>query len=139
MKTQYDEVHSYILDRLDDGYGDNVWSSDLHHHLCNEDYFIVGTYKAKQFLGDEAFDVINKIKEYEQSNFGECTTDLSNPEKVANMFAYIVGEEILGESEALRDAWNRKLNDEDIEQIKIELASVHINDVYYTTANGFGS
>jgi hypothetical protein len=137
MKNQYDAVHSYILDRLDDGVGKDSWSSDLHHHLCNEDYFIIGTFKAKEFLGTESFDIIQKVKEYEQSNFGECNTDLSDPEKVANMFAYIAGEEILGESEALRDAWDRKLTDEDFEQIKLELASVNVNEVYYTCANGF--
>ena len=40
-------------------------------------------------------DSIDKIKEYEQDNFGEVSTDLSSSESVANMLAYILGEEIL--------------------------------------------
>ena len=44
-----------------------------------------------------AFDVINFIKEYEQDNFGEVYTDLSDPEKIVNMYAYIIGEEIVSD------------------------------------------
>jgi hypothetical protein len=44
-----------------------------------------------------AFDVINFIKDYEQDNFGEVYTDLSEPEKVVNMYAYIIGEEIIAD------------------------------------------
>ena len=42
-----------------------------------------------------AFDVINFIKDYEQDNFGEIYTDFSSPEKVVNMYTYIIGEEIV--------------------------------------------
>ena len=59
------------------------------------DYFIIGTYEAEQWLGDRAFQVINIIKDYEQDNFGEVTTDLSSPERVVNMYAYIIGEDIV--------------------------------------------
>tara|TARA_R110001583_G_scaffold21910_3_gene82764 strand:+ start:758 stop:1096 length:339 start_codon:yes stop_codon:yes gene_type:complete len=75
----------------------NDWKYDLHHYAFNEDYYIIGTYKAKQWLGDMAFDVINFIKEYEQFNFGEVFTDLSDPEKVVNMYVYIIGEEIVND------------------------------------------
>ena len=43
------------------------------------------------------FDIIDAIKTYEQDNFGEVTTDLSDPEKLVNMYAYIVGEEVVNE------------------------------------------
>jgi hypothetical protein len=130
MKNQYEEVHSYITNRLEDGFGKDTYASDLHHHLCNEDYFIVGTHKAKEFCGEYAFDICGKIKEYEESNFGECSTDLGDPEKVANMFCYIVGEEILQESYRLHKAWNECLTDSDHEQITLEVASVNITKVY---------
>lgn len=63
------------------------------------------TYEYSVFTtsGDEAFGAIEKIKVYEQDNFGECNTDLSDPEKVANMLAYVIGEEVLGDCETLRD------------------------------------
>ena len=68
---------------------------DLHHMAFNEDYYIIGTYQAKQWLGDQVFNVIDIIKQYEQDNFGEVSTDLSDPEKVVNMYAYIVGEDVV--------------------------------------------
>lgn len=75
----------------------NDWKDDLHHHAFNEDYYIIGTYQAKQWLGDMAFDVIEHIREYEEFQFGEVNTDFSSPEKVVNMYAYIIGEEIVQE------------------------------------------
>jgi hypothetical protein len=48
-------------------------------------------------MGDNAFDCIGTVQEYEQDNFGEVHTDLSCPEKVANMYAYVIGEEILSD------------------------------------------
>ena len=132
MTDLYDAIHSDICDKLDDGIGKDGYDCDLLHQLCNSDYFIIGTFAAKEFLGDNAFECINKIKEYEQDNFGECNTDLSNPEKVVNMLAYIVGEEILSESDSLRDAWNSCLDDDTYEEVKQDIASLNINSVYYT-------
>ena len=139
MKTQtqtmtdiYNAIHSDICDKLDYKVGLDNEASDLHHYLCNEDYFIIGTFKARGFLGTHAFECINKIKEYEQDNFGECNTDLSEPEKVVNMLAYIVGEEILSESDALRDAWDSCLDDDTYEEVKQDIASLNINKVYYS-------
>ena len=72
-------------------------SSDLHHEIFNTDYYIIGTYKAKQWLGADAFDAIAMIKDYEMDNFGEVYTDLSNPERVVNMVVYIIGEEVVAD------------------------------------------
>ena len=46
------------------------------------------------------FNVIDHIKEYEQSNFGEVSTDFSEPEHVVNMYAYIIGEIVVQEWKA---------------------------------------
>ena len=89
MNQLKQDVASYMISQLEDQVGLDNDVSDLHHYLLNEDYFIIGTYKAKQWLGSEVFDVIETIREYEQSNFGQVTTDFSDPEKVANMYAYI--------------------------------------------------
>jgi len=90
------DVRDYIIDQLSSDVGLDQHISDLHHYLLNEDYFIIGYYKAEQWLKkDSIFNAIETIKEYEQSNFGEVTTDLSSSESVANMLAYILGEEIL--------------------------------------------
>ena len=97
---KYKEIKSYFDDFLAENsvaLNDSDFRDDLHYHAFNTDYYIIGTYQAKQWLGDKVFDVINIIKEYEESVFGEVTTDLSEPEKVVNMYAYIVGEEIVAE------------------------------------------
>ena len=70
---------------------------DLHNHAFNNDYYIIGRYKATQWLEDQVFNIINIIKEYEQDTFGEVTTDFSEPEKVVNMYTYIVGKDVYSE------------------------------------------
>ena len=119
MKTLKQDVLSYMISQLEDQVGLDNDVSDLHHYLLNEDYFIIGTYKAKQWLGSEVFDVIETIKEYEQSNFGQVSTDFSDPEKVANMIAYILGEEILYDSEIFQQIQIEKniLEEDDISNL----------------------
>ena len=96
MEELKQDVKNYIIDQLNDDVGLDQHISDLHHYLLNEDYFIIGYYKAEQWLRkDSIFNAIETIKEYEQSNFGQVSTDLSSSENVANMLAYILGEEIL--------------------------------------------
>ena len=100
METLKEDVKNYIIQQLNDEVGLDNDVSDLHHYLLNEDYFIIGSYRAEQWLKkDSIFNAIEKIKDYEQSNFGQVSTDFSSSEKVANMLAYILGEEILFESD----------------------------------------
>ena len=114
MKSLKQDVMSYMISQLEDQVGLDNDVSDLHHYLLNEDYFIVGTYQAKQWLSSYVFDVIETIKEYEQSNFGKVSTDFSDPEKVANMYAYILGEEILSESDIYQQIqFNKNILEED--------------------------
>ena len=96
MNELKEDVKNYIIDQLNDDVGLNQHISDLHHYLLNEDYFIIGYYKAEQWLKkDSIFNAIETIKDYENDNFGQVSTDLSSSENVANMLAYILGEEIL--------------------------------------------
>jgi hypothetical protein len=83
--TMQAQGHEWVKDNLD----------ELHHHCFNTDYYIIGTERAINWLGSYVFDIINFVKEYEQDNFGECTTDLTSPEKIVNMYVYIIGEEIV--------------------------------------------
>ena len=119
MNQLKQDVASYMISQLEDQVGLDNDVSDLHHYLLNEDYFIIGIYKAKQWLGSEVFDVIETIREYEQSNFGQVSTDFSDPEKVANMNAYILGEEILYDSEIFQQIQIEKniLEEDDISNL----------------------
>jgi len=98
MYKQKEDVKDYIIDQLASDVGLDQHICDLHHYLLNEDYFIIGYYQAEQWLKKDngsIFEAIETIREYEQSNFGQVSTDLSSSENVANMLAYILGEEIL--------------------------------------------
>ena len=79
---------------------DNI--DDWHFHAFNEDYYLIGYYNCEQWLKQHdvsAFEAINDIVEYEQDNFGEVYTKLDNSESVVNMYAYILGEQIISEWE----------------------------------------
>ena len=96
MNELKQDVKDYIIQQLNDDVGLDQHISDLHHYLLNEDYFIIGYYQAEQWLKkDSIFNAIEIIKDYENDNFGQVSTDLSSSENVANMLAYILGEEIL--------------------------------------------
>ena len=98
MYKQKEDVKNYIIDQLASDVGLDQHICDLHHYLLNEDYFIIGYYQAEQWLKKDngsIFEAIETIREYEQSNFGQVSTDISSSENVANMLAYILGEEIL--------------------------------------------
>jgi len=91
-KDRIQEIYDYDKDKVNLN-----CSMALHHELFNTDYYIIGRYQAKEWLGSDAFDIIYEIQEFERDNFGCVTTDLSDPEKVVNMYVYIVGYEILEE------------------------------------------
>jgi hypothetical protein len=109
------EAREAIIEALKDGY--SGYYSDLHNEVFNTDYYIIGTYQAKEALKEyDAFEAIEKVQTYEKENFGEVYTDLSNPEKLINMLYYIIGEEVLYEImdgvEAFNENWNNLATDE---------------------------
>jgi len=113
---RYDEIKTHFEEWVKyqgkDWIKDNI--DDLHHHCFNSDYYIIGTYKAKKWLSDQVFNIIDLIKQYENDNFGEVNTDFSDPEKVVNMYVYIIGEEIVSD-------YRNQLEDEGvINSIRIE-------------------
>lgn len=117
-------VIEHGIEGIDDliGTGSTIYGADLHNELYNTDYFIIGYANAEKFLEQYGtFAAIRDIKEYEQDSFGEVTTDLSDSEKVANMFAYIKGEEALNECGTLQKHWDDVLTDKQLKAIKAEL------------------
>ena len=99
MELLKQDVKDYLIQQLQDNIGLANDINDLHHYLINEDYFIIGYYQARKWLEQESvFEAIEKIREYEQFNFGEVSTDFSDEEKTANMLAYVLADEILNEN-----------------------------------------
>lgn len=92
-------ISDYDYQRLMDNYG--CVRQGLHQALFNEVYYIIGTYKAKQWLEDGVFEAQAMVKEWMMDNYGELTKDyveiVTNPERLANMVAYIIGEELIND------------------------------------------
>ena len=110
-----EQARAAIIEALRDGY--EGYYCNLHNELFNMDYYIIGTYEAKKALEEYGvFEAIEKVQEYEMNNFGEVYTNLSDPEKVANMLWYIIGEEVLFEImedvEEFHNNWNNIATDE---------------------------
>jgi len=92
------ELREYIKDNINDF---DINDEDLHFHLFNHDYYIIGYYKAEQWLKEHnisVFEGIEFVQEYEKDNFGE-TQIYTDAEKLVNMIAYIIGEELIYDEE----------------------------------------
>ena len=63
--------------------------------------YLYGYNDCEIWLRGHVFECIGIIKDYEQDNFGEVYTDLTNSEKVVNMYVYIIGEKLLYEDNIL--------------------------------------
>lgn len=118
--TFEERVKERALDLIENCLGRE--GNEVHQILFNEDYFVIGYYEAEQMLIPYGiFAAIEKIRDYEKDNFGEVTTDCGSSERVANMLAYILGEELLAECPTIQDKWDDELTEEDLEAIKNEI------------------
>jgi hypothetical protein len=119
-ESMREEAKRDIIEALQDGYAG--YYCDLHNEIFNTSYYIIGTYEAKKAIEEYGvFEAIKRIQEYEKDNFGEITTDLSDPEKLINMLYYIIGMEVLSEImediNVFHDNWNSKATDETNKEI----------------------
>ena len=105
-----DDIESY----------EGTYACDLASEMFNNDYYIIGTYEAKQFLKnyiDELFETLEKYK----LDFGEQYPHITDAEKLATLVALNKAEEILSDLEIIEDKWDEPIEEEDIEKIKEEL------------------
>ena len=109
-----DEIKDMIMDYED------VYGCDLAHEMYNNDYYIIGTYEAKQFLKEYFDDMLECLEEYGEE-IGGTYPDITNAEKVATLLALFVAQDILYESKALDECWDCRLTEENLEAIKEEL------------------
>lgn len=104
----YNTMLSTIADELEKGSNS---LEDIQMNTTSNKLWITGTYKASQALEEFSeedqlyastnlngvFGAIEYVKNYETEQFGLVNTDLSDPEKVANMVAYINIECVLND------------------------------------------
>ena len=108
MNYKIDEIKEHATETIKErvNYDKNYLDQDLseiHHDIFNTDYYIIGRYKAERWLNNKVFQVIETIKEYEEFNFGELTTDITEQEQVVNMYVYIIGEELIYNTDLIKD------------------------------------
>ena len=119
-KTMREEARAAIIEALRDGY--TGYYCDLHNEVFNTDYYIIGTYQAKEALKKyDIWEAIEKVQTYEKENFGEIYIDLSDPEKLINMLYYIIGEEVLFEMMDGIKAWEENWNNQADEETNAEI------------------
>lgn len=122
-----EEAIAAIIEALEDGY--SGYYCDLHNEVFNTDYYIIGTYEAKEALRKyDVFEAIELVQTYEKEQFGEVYTDLSDPEKLINMVYYIIGDEVIGEMneiEEFSDNWNELSDDETNAAIVEEMKKIY--------------
>lgn len=98
MKTSIKkELAQSILDKINDEILTNDNRDDWHYHAFNEDYYIIGYFEANEWLKKhdlDVFEAIETVRDYEVTNFGKFTTKV-NSEAIANMIAYIYGEDLI--------------------------------------------
>lgn len=125
----YNTMLSTIADALDNG---NCTLEDIQMNTTNTDLWIIGTYKASQALEEFSeedqlyastnlngvFGAIEYVKNYETEQFGLVNTDLSDPEKVASMVAYINMDYVLNDlSNEFDLEWSDELTDQQANSI----------------------
>ncbi len=88
-----------IIDAVKEGRINEDNFEDLHSEVFNSDHFIIGNYRAKQWLAShdvDPFDAIDFVQSFEIEHFGETTTPV-DPETIVNMLSYIVGIDAVDE------------------------------------------
>ena len=120
-----DILETYALERIEElkedpeSFNQLLRDYEIHHVIFNEDYYICYTGEAVEWMGSHAWECIERVQEYEQSNFGEVSTDLSSPVDVVNMYAYIIGEEIIYDLD-LQPLWIDEEEEEEEEEVEPE-------------------
>lgn len=123
-RIQHDVIEM-VLDAISDNRLTDMEVSEIHNEVFNTDYFIIGSRDAEQYLQEfGVFEAIHIVKRYELINYGECITDLSDPEKLVNMLVYVQGEELLNSLSVITDNWDEKLNSKLENELKIEIKNL---------------
>jgi hypothetical protein len=98
-KSVTQELNQYIVESCMGEMSYSAMDEDLHDKLFNEDYYIIGYYKAEQWLKKHnlnIFQAIAFVQDYESENFGyDCVRSYTDAEKLVNMMTYIIGQELV--------------------------------------------
>ena len=113
MCKLFETVKSALVDSITTL--DRPCAGDLHHTLYNEPQHYIYHADAEEVTAElDVWECVGAVQKYEQAQFGEVYTPLSDACKVANMVVYIMGYELLdaiyGDTEYFGDKWNDQLS-----------------------------
>ena len=126
----YNTMLSTIADKLENGSNS---LEDIQMNTTSNNLWINGTYEASQALEEFSeedqlyasttlngvFGAIEYVKNYETEQLGTVNTDLTDPEKVASMVAYINMECVLNDLSVKFDLdLAEELTDQQVDEIK---------------------
>lgn len=109
-----EEIKDDIAEVLNDYDG---YYCDLHDEVFNSEYYADNKEEALEMLEEYGvFNAIKKIQDFQKTNYGECFTDFSIPQEIANFLYYLLGYEFMTEnknfSEIIDEYWNDEATDE---------------------------
>ena len=117
MCKLFETVQSALVDNI--ASLDLPYAADLHNELYNAQQHYILYAHAKEAVAElDTWECIGAVQKYEQDQFGEVYTPLSDACRVANMVVYIMGyvllDKIYADTEYFGDKWNEQLTDEDL-------------------------
>lgn len=98
---------------------DRPCAGDLHSYLYNETQHYIYYASAKEATAElDVWECIGAVQKYEQDQFGEVYTPLSDACRVVNMVVSILGEALLQSiyegTEYFDEKWDEQLSDGDL-------------------------
>ena len=101
---------------------DRPHAGDLHASLYNETQHYIYYADAKEAAAEiDVWECIGAVQKYEQDQFGEVYTPLSDACRVVNMVVYIMGYELMqaiyGETAYFGTKWNDELADDELAEL----------------------
>lgn len=109
-----DTIKAEIIEMVENNNYEGTYICDLAHEMYNQDYYIIGTYQAKEFL-KENFDEMIEALEYYKDNFGDQYPDVTDVEKLATYTVLVIAEQVIGEAsdDCKEDIWNDRLEEDE--------------------------
>ena len=117
MSKIFETVKSALVDNI--ASLNLPYAFDLHNELYGAPQHYIYYAHAEEATAElDMWECIGAVQKYEQDQFGEVYTPLSDACRVANMVVYIMGYELLeviyGDTEYFGDKWNDQLSAGDL-------------------------
>ena len=122
------EIKDKIIDELQQYEGNYI--CDIPHYMFNECYYIIGIYKAKEFVKENIDDVLKSIEYWKDHSGMDYPNNITDYEKLASFTVLEIGEMLLYSCESFNNNNNETLDNELTKKIIQELKEIENLDNY---------